>query len=406
MSDKKVSMIVPVYNSARYLAGFVDSILTQTMPQSDYEVIFVDDGSSDNSGDILDKYVSQYGFMQVIHQWNSGPAAARNAGFKKATGEYVAFVDPDDILMDKYLENSYAKAAETGADIVLFDACRESVIPNTLQSVRKPYSHDDFARVKRKQLSHADHAFFADDPDSIRSMQAQILYPYMPARVANITFHRNVPLAAPWDKLYRRKFLIANDISFPKDLRVLDDMCFNFRAFGAARTIYYFPTFLYRYRVGNSSITTSYRTDRIIQDKKVFDYLEKEIATITSLNEKYNNKDNTELDNPEDASLKYVSNNELLHLKQAFYARIIKSFAIATKLYFFNPGNPKNQQQIRTEIIDCLSSVPYKTALAGIRLHNLEPKLIAVALACKLRAVGALKMMYRLQYNIANWGRL
>lgn len=392
MSDKKVSMIVPVYNSARYLAGFVDSILTQTMPQNDYEVIFVDDGSSDNSGDILDKYVSQYGFMQVIHQWNSGPAAARNAGLKKATGEYVAFVDPDDLLIEKYLESSYTKATETGADIVLFDAYRET---NAAP-----------AYIKRELTPHADYAFLTDDPSSIRSMQMQILYPYMPAHVADLTFHRNVPLAAPWDKLYRRQFLIDNDLYFPRDLRVLDDMCFNFRAFGAARTIYYFPTFLYRYRIGNSSITTSYRTDRIIQDKKVFDYLEKEIATITSMNEKYDNKDNTELDNPEDASLKHVSNNELLHLKQSFYARIIKSFAIATKLYFFNPGNPKNQQQIRTEIIDCLSSVPYKTALAGIHLHNLEPKLIAVALACKLRAVGALKMMYRLQYNIANWGRL
>ena len=114
------------------------------------------------------------------------------------------------------------------------------------------------------------------------------------------------------------------------------------------------------------------------------DFLEKEIEAIEA---EYK------------TSLKHLPGNDLIHLRQSLYARIIKSFAIATKLYFFNPRNSRKARQIRAEIIDCITSGPYKTALSNISLRNLEPKLIAVVFACKLRAVGALKMMYRLQYK-------
>ena len=346
---KKVSLIVPVYNSAQYLDAFMESILTQTMPKEDYEVILVDDGSPDDSGKILDAYASKYDFLQVIHQWNAGPAAARNAGLKKATGEYVAFVDPDDLLEDKYLEASYLQAGKSGADIVLFDAYRETA-------------------SKREMKPHAEYGFYTDDAEYIRSMQCQILYPYMSARVSDMTFNRNVPLAAPWDKLYRRDFLVSKSLTFPEELRVLDDMCFNFKAFGAAEKIIYFPTFLYHYKIAETSITNSYRPDRINQDKKVFAFLEKEIEEQTYYN-------------------------------QALYARIIKSFAIALRLYFFNPKNPNSEKDIQAEVRQCIDSAPYKTAFKAIRLHNLEPKLITVTLACRLKAVWALKLMFDLEYS-------
>lgn len=366
MNEKKVSIIVPVYNSAKYLERFINSILAQTMPQRDYEVIFVDDGSTDESGDILDSYVGIYGFMHVIHQWNFGPAAARNAGLKKATGKYIAFIDPDDLLEKKYLETAYVLADKNEADIFIFDAYKE-------YSTEDDTTSDHY--VKREMNNHADYSFATDNPDYIRSMQCQILYPYMAARVADMTFHKNVPLAAPWDKLYRREFLISNDITYPDNLRVLDDMCFNFRAFGAAAKVSYCPTFLYRYKVVNTSITNSYRADRLAQDKKVFEYLEKEISSM---------------------QLDRVQTSRFM---QAYYARIIKSFAISMRLYFFNPQNSKNKKEIQTELRQYIDSDPYQQAFKNIHLRNLEPKLVAFALACRLKAKWAIEGMYRLEYR-------
>lgn len=366
MDEKKVSIIVPVYNSSKYLDRFMDSILAQTMPQGDYEVILVDDGSTDDSGDILDNYAKKYDHMRVIHQWNSGPAAARNAALKKATGEYVAFVDPDDLLEKKYLETAYVMADKNEADIFIFDAYREYAVDDDKAS-------DEY--VKREMNSHAEYSFTTDNPYHIYSMQRQILYPYMAARVADMTFNKNVPLAAPWDKLYRRQFLLDQGITYPDNLRVLDDMCFNFRAFGAAAKVSYCPTFLYRYKVVNTSITNSYRADRLAQDQKVFEYLEKEIHTMN------------------------LDKMQLGRFMQAYYARIIKSFAISMRLYFFNPQNPKTKKEIKEELRKYLDSAPYKHAIKNIHLHNLEPKLAAFTLACRLKAIWAIEGMYRLEYR-------
>ena len=375
--QKKVSVIVPVYNSAAYLDAFMESILGQTMPKEDYEVILVDDGSPDDSGKILDDYASRFDFMQVIHQPNAGPAAARNAGLHRATGEYVAFVDPDDILEDKYLDAAYVQASKSGADIVLFDAYRETVVTNN----EKNDGVGAGISVKREMNPHAEYGFYTDDVEYIRSMQRQIIYPYMAAKVADMTFHKNVPLAAPWDKLYRREFLMSNHITFPEELRVLDDMCFNFMAFGAVGSIIYFPAFLYHYKIADTSITNSYRPDRIIQDKKVFDFLRNEIARLPQEDERT------------------MTASEIAHFNQALYARIIKSFAIAMRLYFFNPNNPKSEQEIQAEVRQCIDSAPYQNAFKSIRLHNLEHKLVAVTLACRIKALWALELMYRLEYR-------
>ncbi|MBO5621204.1 MAG: glycosyltransferase [Butyrivibrio sp.] len=357
---KKVSLVVPVYNAADYLDRFMSGVLSQTMSQGDYEVILVDDGSTDDSGKRIDVYADSFDCVTAIHQENAGPAAARNTGLRIAEGEYVAFVDPDDTMEEKYLEVSYAQGRHNDADIVLFDAYRVQNIGD---------------HAKREMWGHADYSFTAGDEKYKSSMQRQILYPYMAAKVGDMTFHRNVPLAAPWDKLYRRSFLLSNALEFPQQLRVLDDMCFNFRAFGAAARVTYIPTFLYDYTVVETSITNSYRADRLMQDVKVFEYLKDEINAMA------------------------LDRTEARRFRQALYARIIKSFAIAMRLYFFNPANSHTDKEKLSEIRQTIDSMPYKLAFKGIHLHNLEPKLVAVVVACRLKLMGLLKVMYKLQYR-------
>lgn len=98
----RYSIIVPVYNSERYLSRCIDSILKQTV--KDFELILVDDGSRDSSGKICDKYTERDKRIVVIHQLNKGVSAARNVGISVAKGKYIVFVDSDDEVEDKYLE--------------------------------------------------------------------------------------------------------------------------------------------------------------------------------------------------------------------------------------------------------------------------------------------------------------
>lgn len=97
-----ISVIVPVYNVASYLPACIDSILAQTL--ADFELLLVDDGSTDGSGDICDDYACRDARVTVLHQANAGPSAARNAALDVAQGEYVAFVDSDDVVHSRYLE--------------------------------------------------------------------------------------------------------------------------------------------------------------------------------------------------------------------------------------------------------------------------------------------------------------
>lgn len=109
--DSNLTVVVPVYNVEKYLKKCVDSILAQTLPVD--EIILVDDGSTDTSGQIADKLVEAHSQIKVIHQQNGGLAAARNAGIDASTKEYIAFVDSDDyidpqmykVLMDRLLKD-------------------------------------------------------------------------------------------------------------------------------------------------------------------------------------------------------------------------------------------------------------------------------------------------------------
>ncbi|MDD7175711.1 MAG: glycosyltransferase [Clostridiales bacterium] len=114
-----ISVIVPIYKVERFLPQCVDSILAQTL--SDIEVILVDDGSPDRCPAICDEYAARDSRVSVIHQKNAGPSEARNAGIQRAKGEYLCFIDSDDILSVDYCETLLNAAVCTGAKVA---ACR------------------------------------------------------------------------------------------------------------------------------------------------------------------------------------------------------------------------------------------------------------------------------------------
>ena len=112
----EISVIVPVYNTEKYLRRCVDSILAQSF--TDFELILVDDGSSDNCGVICDEYAEKDSRVRVIHQENAKLSAARNAGLEIAQGEWIAFIDPDDWIHKDYLR-LLLSAADKDTDVVV-----------------------------------------------------------------------------------------------------------------------------------------------------------------------------------------------------------------------------------------------------------------------------------------------
>ncbi len=114
-----ISVIVPVYNVENYLSRCIDSILNQTY--TDYELILVDDGSTDNSGKICDDYAEKKSNIKVIHQKNGGLSSARNTGTDNSKGSYITFIDSDDLVSNTYLETLFELLKKYDADISCCD---------------------------------------------------------------------------------------------------------------------------------------------------------------------------------------------------------------------------------------------------------------------------------------------
>ena len=118
----KVSVIVPIYNVEEYINKCVDSILNQTFKE--FELILVDDGSTDNSGNICDTYKSIDDRVRVIHKSNGGLSDARNSGIEAATGEFLYFIDGDDFIHEDTLESMYNSIIKTNSDIAVCNMIR------------------------------------------------------------------------------------------------------------------------------------------------------------------------------------------------------------------------------------------------------------------------------------------
>ncbi len=124
MLDPLVSIVIPVYNVEDYLEKCVNSVINQSY--KNIEIILVDDGSSDNSGKICDKFAGIDSRISVIHKSNEGAGLARNIGINRAKGKYIGFIDSDDYISEHAVEKCVVNAERECADVVLFDRCAVS----------------------------------------------------------------------------------------------------------------------------------------------------------------------------------------------------------------------------------------------------------------------------------------
>lgn len=141
----KLSIIVPVYNVADYLPKCLDSLLVQDLPQNEYEIIVVNDGSTDNSGNIAQQYADKYANITLINQANQGLSGARNTGINHAKGDYIQFVDSDDYLEENVLGGLMTQVEKDNLDVLRFKYQNVRINNESKEyEVFKPYKLDSF----------------------------------------------------------------------------------------------------------------------------------------------------------------------------------------------------------------------------------------------------------------------
>lgn len=153
MCNPKISVIVPVYNVEKYLTRCIDSILTQTF--TDYELLLIDDGSSDNSGKICDEYAKNDKRIRVFHKTNGGVSSARNTGIQEAKGDWLIFMDADDYFLDNafpFIFNSISKYS----DYYVLVAGFRVIYENGLEISRVKYKHDRILLSPLRSLWYRD----------------------------------------------------------------------------------------------------------------------------------------------------------------------------------------------------------------------------------------------------------
>lgn len=236
----KVSIVVPMYGVEKYVKKCIDSLLNQTL--HDIEIILVDDGSPDRSGDIADDYAQKDSRIKVIHQKNSGLGPARNSGMKIATGEYIGFVDSDDWVKREMFSNLYQAAVKNGADIVVSGHC--DVTNGSITKIKKHplegetiYAHENIMEIRKNLYGHK--------------------------------LNDNVVEAFPmsvWISIYRRELILEHNLQFKEILS--EDIIYNLSAYKYAKIITFTGDTDYCYRKDDqSSITQTFSENKLFRYK-------------------------------------------------------------------------------------------------------------------------------------------
>lgn len=216
----KISIITPIYNCEEYLNEYLLSVHRQTL--TEFEVICVNDGSSDHSANVIMDFSKRDTRFRIIDTIHENAGAARNKGIECATGEYLVFLDADDFFEEVLLQEAYETAKQTDADIVFFNGDRYNM---------ETQQHEQVGRFLNKEFIGDKRVFSKSDiPDEI--------------------FCISNP--APWTKIYKREFIIKNELRF-QSLKNTNDLYFTMMATALAEKISYVDSNLVHYRIGMKS---------------------------------------------------------------------------------------------------------------------------------------------------------
>lgn len=282
----KISIIIPIYNSEKFLQKCFESIRVQTF--TDFEVIAINDGSTDDSGNICDKYASMDNRFKVIHKKNEGVSIARNTGIKQSCGKYITFIDSDDWVDEDYLQNLH-NGANNKTDLIVSGIVREN---------------NDNSKI---YLNICDKFFSSRDANWIHKLVKSRL------------------LFGPCNKLYKASIINDYNLTFPLNISYGEDRIFNYEYLKYVSHICTLSYTGYHYRqlLGNS-LTTISRTNMF----------ELEYSQWQLLNNVYKDKEtfNQEVQQDQYIDLFWIVHDNIFAQrtigKSKFYSYIKKALAI------------------------------------------------------------------------------
>jgi len=230
-----ISVVIPAYNSGGVIEKCIHSLLEQTYQQ--FELIVVNDGSTDNTASVVERLSYTDKRIKLINRPNGGAAAARNSGLKVANGNYIVFVDSDDYVEPRYLEE-LLKCGDT---------------PETMGIVRMIYEGRALTRLTAESHSYELGSDLADD-------------------YFNGHFGSEIAFSAS-NKLFERQVLINHRITFPENIKIGEDMIFVFRYLCYMKRVTVSAKALYHYVINASSVTLSGNTDYPAEYEKTLNSL-------------------------------------------------------------------------------------------------------------------------------------
>ena len=232
----KVSVIIPVHNAEKYIRECIESLLNQTLQQCEF--IFINDGSADNSEQIINEYKKIDNRIMLINQENNGVSTARNTGLYRASGEYIGFVDSDDYVELDMYEQLYTKAKEYNCDVVF---C------NYESEIEGHKLITDYSFPKNNLLD----ADFID----------RTILPY---------FIKEENFNTVWNKIYKNKIIQEKYITFPPNMDLGEDGMFNIYFFNNAKKTVYLDYTGYHYREVAGSATRNLKKNYFQQSLDVY----------------------------------------------------------------------------------------------------------------------------------------
>ena len=244
-NDIEISVVFPVYNVAEYLNKCITSVTAWKAPY--IEFLFVNDGSPDNSRDIILEYQKKDPRIKLIDKPNGGCASARKRGMEEAKGRYIGFIDPDDFV-----------------DVDMFKKLfRRALIGNY-------------------EVSYCGYNAYYEDIKKIERIDDALGLPYVAGTTDKLAIRKLIMYlrVAIWRGIYRADFLRENHITFQENLRRFDDLPFKIEVCAKARSVVAVPEFLYYYRLGRPGQDMACDDDRLYVHFDIFDHLNKEIGAL------------------------------------------------------------------------------------------------------------------------------
>ena len=230
----KISVIIPVYNVEKYLDKCLESLINQSF--TDMEFICINDGSTDNSLEILNRYAKKDNRFIIIDKKNEGVSKARNIGLENATGDYIMFLDSDDAYAPDLCEKVVEKIKTENPDIVVWGH----------KDVKEGQPPVDVVKNINRVLNH---------------------------KTAKKTKHWIALQVYIWDKAFRRELLTRNNIKFPIGLKNAEDMIFCTMTYFTKPKYALIPEGLYLYTIERDGASTNANSECIANDLKAFKYL-------------------------------------------------------------------------------------------------------------------------------------